>query len=78
MLFVKYGREELCELLSKKNITALIDEAITLGLTGKLVDALKSSYVKIELITQDNKEKLALESSSFRKKVRGVAIGGLG
>ncbi len=79
LLFMKYGREKLCKLLSKgEDITTLIDEAITLGLTGKLAKALKSSYVKIELITQDNKEKLALESSSFRKKVRGVAIGGLG
>jgi hypothetical protein len=33
---------------------------------------------KVKIITSKNKEELAKESSEFRKKVRGEAVGRLG
>lgn len=77
LLFIRHG-EELLELLEGASVSSLIDEAVELGLEEKLASAASSSFVKVEVVKPSNRERLSLESSSFRKSVRGVAVGELG
>jgi hypothetical protein len=38
----------------------------------------KTSFSKVQIVTAENMESLIKESTEFRKKVRGVAVGRLG
>ena len=51
-----------------------VDEALLKQLSTLYSDALP----KVQIVTAENMESLIKESSAFRKKVRGVAVGRLG
>ena len=77
-LFCKLGKKRTVKTLSLWSIDALkknkVEEALIKSLTTLNPDALP----KVQIVTAKNIESIIKESSAFRKKVRGVAIGGLG
>jgi hypothetical protein len=58
------------DLLNKNKM----DDALLKQLSALFPDALP----KVQIVTAKNMESLIKESSAFRKKVRGVAVGRLG
>jgi energy-converting hydrogenase A subunit R len=77
-LFFKLGKKGTLKVLSLWNLETLkknkVDEALL-----KQVSALPTDcFPKVQIVTTKNMELLIKESSAFRKKVRGVAIGRLG
>ncbi len=77
-LFCKYGKEDTLNLLGSWSCKALknsrVDKVLLKQFTALHPDALP----KVQIVTPQNMESIVKESSAFRKKVRGVAIGGLG
>jgi hypothetical protein len=47
-------------------------------LLDKLFMLYPSALPKVQIVTAENMETLAIESNEFRKKVRGEAVGRLG
>ena len=77
-LFCTYGKEQTLKVLGSWNYETLkknkVDDALLKQLSTLNSDALP----KVQIVTAQNMESLVKESSEFRKKVRGVAIGRLG
>lgn len=77
-LFCKYGKEDTLNLLGSWSCKALknsiVDKVLLKQFTALYPDALP----KVQIVTPQNMESIVKESSAFRKKVRGVAIGRLG
>ena len=77
-LFCKLGKKQALKALDLWSFDALkknnVDEALLKQLSALYPDALP----KVQIVTAKNMESLIKESSAFRKKVRGVAIGRLG
>ncbi len=73
-LFVKLGTEETRQILHKWSRKALEGKVDASLLSQLGADVLP----KVQIVTQENMESLIQESSEFRKKVRGVAVGRLG
>ncbi len=55
----------------------LLNCSSSLGIGETLLKEL-AVFPKVQIVTPQNMESLVKESSEFRKKVRGVAIGRLG
>ncbi len=76
-VFNKRGAAESIEVVRSGGYEALVAEA-----SQRLKDTLKrwkfAKPQRVEAITDENRAKLARESTEFRKSVRGVAIGKLG
>jgi energy-converting hydrogenase A subunit R len=75
-LFYKFGREETLKALSPWRIETLkgkVDDALL-----KRLEAQGSGLPKVQIVTAENMDSITKESSEFRKKVRGVAVGRLG
>jgi predicted HAD superfamily phosphohydrolase len=77
-LFCKLGKKQTLQVLSSWSYDVLnknqIDEALLKQLSTLYPDGLP----KVQIVTAKNMESLIKESSAFRKKVRGVAVGRLG
>ena len=77
-LFCRFGKEKTMNALRSWSYESLeksgVDDALLRQLSGFYPDALP----KAQIVTAENTEMLVKESSEFRKKVRGVAIGRLG
>jgi len=75
-LFCKLGTKKTLETLSSWTIEALkgtVDEILIRKLTSQ-----NKAFPKVQIVTAENMESLIKESTGFRKKVRGVAVGRLG
>jgi energy-converting hydrogenase A subunit R len=77
-VFLKWGRDKAINLVSKWNRETLPKSIADRSLINKFLKTHPQSLPKAKIITAENKRKLAEESSSFRKKVRGIAAGRLG
>lgn len=77
-LFCRLGKEQTLKAFDSWNYETLkknkVDDALLKQLSTLNSDALP----KVQIVTAQNMESLVKESSEFRKKVRGVAIGRLG
>ena len=77
-LFFKLGKKETLQVIDSWSYTVLsknkMDEALLKQLSTIYPDVLP----KVQIVTAKNMESLIKESSAFRKKVRGVAVGRLG
>jgi predicted HAD superfamily phosphohydrolase len=77
-LFCKLGKKQTVKTLGSWSLDALkknkVEEALLKQLSNLSADALP----KVQIVTAKNMESITKESSAFRKKVRGVAIGRLG
>ena len=75
-LFCKLGAKQTLEIVSSWRIETLkdiVDEILIKKLTSK-----KQVFPKAQIVTAENMESLIKESTEFRNKVRGVAVGRLG
>jgi energy-converting hydrogenase A subunit R len=76
-IFYKFGRDVTLKMLQSWN-------QIDLGATGVDLELLKQAFEsskfvpKVQIVTSESMNSIVTESSEFRKKVRGVAIGRLG
>jgi energy-converting hydrogenase A subunit R len=77
-LFCKLGKKQTLKALSSWSYDVLnknkVDESLLKQLSALYPDVLP----KVQIVTIKNMESLIKESSEFRKKIRGVAVGRLG
>ena len=77
-VFSKFGKQQALSLVENWNREALKKSKIDQTLLNSLFKLYPQELPKVKIITRENMEILAKESSEFRKKVRGATIGRLG
>jgi energy-converting hydrogenase A subunit R len=77
-VFLRFGKSEVLDLVKSWNRETLGKSRVNRGLVERLFRVYPGGLPKVEIITGRNMEVLALESSRFRNRVRGEAIGRLG
>ncbi|MCL6578703.1 MAG: HAD hydrolase family protein [Candidatus Bathyarchaeota archaeon] len=76
--FATFGKEQTLRLVENWTHEALAKSRVNKTLLANLFRLYPGELPKVKIITSENMETLAKESSDFRKKVRGEAIGQLG
>jgi energy-converting hydrogenase A subunit R len=77
-VFCRLGKQEILGLVGNWNLKVLTKCPVSQNLLNLLFELYPKELPKVKIITSENMEILAKESSEFRKKVRGEAIGRLG
>ena len=77
-LFCKLGTEKTLKALGSWSFDALAKNNVDAALLKQLLAVYPDDLPKVQIVTAEIMESLINESSAFRKKVRGVAIGRLG
>ncbi len=77
-LFCKFGKEVAINALQSWGFPALEYSEVDAALIKQLSSAYPNGLPKAQIVTTQNMDSLVKESSEFRKKVRGVAVGRLG
>ncbi len=77
-VFLRLGKSEALDLVKNWNRKALEKSTVNRNLLNRLFKAHPGRLPKAKIITDQNMETLAEESSKFRNKVRGEAVGRLG
>jgi energy-converting hydrogenase A subunit R len=77
-VFSKFGKQQALRLVGNWNSEALKKSPADQTLLSSLFRLYPRELPKVKIITNENMEILAKESSEFRKKVRGATIGRLG
>lgn len=77
-VFVRFGKMETLNLVAKWNRRTLENSSVNEDLLERFLKLHPRELPKAKIITRENMKDLAKESSEFRKKVRGEAIGRLG
>jgi len=77
-LFCKLGKKQTVKTLRLWSLDALKKNKVEEALLRPLSALDHNAFPKVQIVTAKNMESLIKESSEFRKKVRGVAIGRLG
>jgi energy-converting hydrogenase A subunit R len=76
-VFYRFGRDRTLEILSSWGKTSLNGVDVDFELLKQVFEFSKVRP-KVQIVTSENMNSIVTESSAFRKKVRGVAIGRLG
>ena len=77
-LFCNFGKLQTLQVLENWNHRTLRKSAVSQPLLDRLLALYPEALLKVQIVTPENMETLAKESSEFRKRVRGEAIGRLG
>jgi len=77
-VFCRFGKQQALNLVENWSREALKKSPVDQTLLTSLFKLYPRELPKVKIITRENMEILAKESSEFRKKVRGEAIGRLG
>jgi len=77
-VFNRFGKNEVIKLISDWSPSSLEKYGLTPSLKKRFFELCKKKFPVIEVATSENRERLMKESTSFRKQVRGEAIGKLG
>jgi energy-converting hydrogenase A subunit R len=77
-VFCRFGKEQTLKLVEDWNHAKLEKSEVNRGLLKRFFELYPKELPKAKIITGENMQILAKESSEFRKKVRGEAIGRLG
>jgi hypothetical protein len=77
-VFLRLGKSEALNLVKSWNRKALEKSSASQALLNRLFKLYPAKLPKAKIITDQNMETLAEESSKFRNKVRGEAVGRLG
>jgi energy-converting hydrogenase A subunit R len=77
-LFIKFGKQQTLDVIASWSREALSKSQVNRALLQSLLRIYPQELPKVKIITSENMEVLAKESSEFRKKIRGEAIGRLG
>ncbi|MEM3627564.1 MAG: HAD hydrolase family protein [Candidatus Bathyarchaeia archaeon] len=76
--FCNFGKQQTLRFVENWSREALKKSQLNRALLNRLFQVYPSELPKVKIITSENMEILAKESSEFRRKVRGEAIGRLG
>jgi energy-converting hydrogenase A subunit R len=77
-VFSRFGKQQTLSLAENWNPGVLQKSPVSQTLLNSLFKLYSEKLPKVKIITEENMEILAKESSKFREKVRGEAIGRLG
>jgi len=77
-VFCKFGKESVFELVNNWSFERLRELDVDTELKNRFFEAYGEKLPQVEVVTAANMERLAKESTAFRKTVRGEAIGRLG
>lgn len=77
-VFGRFGKQQALSLAENWNRNVLVKSSVNHSLIANLFRLYPDELPKVKIITSQNMENLAKESTEFRKKVRGEAIGRLG
>lgn len=77
-VFVRHGKEEAEELVKSWNHETIQKSSVTKPLVAKLLRLYPDQLPKAKIVSSENMGALARESSEFRSKFRGEAVGTLG
>lgn len=77
-VFLRFGKPEVLDLVEGWNRETLEKSGVNRGLVERLFRVYSGKLPKVKIVTGRNMEALALESSRFRNRVRGEAVGRLG
>jgi energy-converting hydrogenase A subunit R len=77
-LFCKQGKLQTLKVLKSWNRETLEKSGVDSSLLNQFLVLYPNALPKVQIVTTQNMETLVKESSEFRKKVRGAAIGRLG
>lgn len=77
-VFLKQGKEKVVHVVKNWNRKSLRLSGIEPALLERLFEVYPKDLPKVQIVTSTNMETLSKESSEFRKKVRGEAVGKLG
>jgi energy-converting hydrogenase A subunit R len=78
-VFCRHGKQAALNLVENWNLQSLEHGGVvSLSLLDHLFTLYPAALPKVQIVTPRNMESIAKESSKFRKKVRGEAIGRLG
>jgi energy-converting hydrogenase A subunit R len=77
-VFIRFGKEAALALAENWSRQTIRDSQVSKQLIARLFQLYPGELPKVRIVTSENVEDLADESSKFRKKVRGETIGGLG
>jgi energy-converting hydrogenase A subunit R len=77
-LFCRLGKQKALQVIKNWNRESLRQSAANQSLLDRLFTLYPAALPKVQIVTTQNMELLVKESSEFRKKVRGEAIGRLG
>ncbi len=77
-LFCKLGKQQTVRALKNWNSKTLRKSAVSQPLLDRFLALYPAALPKVQIVTAQNMETIVKESSEFRKKVRGEAIGRLG
>jgi energy-converting hydrogenase A subunit R len=77
-VFLNFGKTETLLLVKKWSVEALKSNVANSTLVNSLRAVYPNILPKVQIVTPKNRESLIKESSEFRKKVRGEAVGKLG
>ena len=77
-LFCKLGKKQTLKTIGSWSYNTLKQTNVNEALLKQLSSIYPAAPPKVQIATAENLESLIKESSAFRKKVRGVAIGRLG
>ncbi|MDH5481659.1 MAG: HAD hydrolase family protein [Candidatus Bathyarchaeota archaeon] len=77
-VFCRFGKQQTLNLIENWNHEGLNKSRVNKALLNNFFELYPEKLPKVKIITSENMEVLAKESSEFRKKVRGEAIGRLG
>ncbi len=77
-LFLRFGKEKVLKAIQSWSYDALKNSEADHSLIKQLSQLYPDALPKAKIVTAQNMEILIKESSEFRRKVRGVAVGKLG
>jgi energy-converting hydrogenase A subunit R len=77
-LFLKHGKAMVLQLIENWNIESLKSSSINPHILNRISSLYPKALPKVQIVTSENMESLSKESSDYRKKVRGEAVGKLG
>jgi energy-converting hydrogenase A subunit R len=77
-IFINFGKQEVMLLVENWDRETVQKSGVTRDLLARFFSLYRDKLPEVKMVTNDNMEALAKQSSEFRKKVRGEVVGGLG
>ena len=77
-VFIKFGKDKTLDLVAQWNNETLNGSPADKSLVESFLTSHPKELPKAKIITSENMESLAEESSAFRRKIRGISVARLG
>jgi energy-converting hydrogenase A subunit R len=76
--FIKLGKDKTLDLVAQWNNKTLAESPADQALVKSFLTSYPKELPKAKIITSENMESLAEESSAFRRRIRGISVARLG